>query len=153
LPDKIQNDKDMVRKKEHDIDKRERKKDVESVLSNGRLDSDYTDKQRLGKLERKATDLNEFFDDLQNEGLTLARRVRELSTQLFDEEKKFDEYKRKNDKFEEKFDKFQSDEKDFDVRKEHKKDTKRELYLRVIGYAIPLTALIVAILIAIKVIK
>jgi type IV secretory pathway component VirB8 len=52
----------------------------------------------------------------------------------------------------EKADQLKKDEEDFDVRREHKSDTKRETILSILAITIPAIAVVVGILIAIKVI-
>ena len=148
MADNDLNDDEMVSKKEDAIGKRERKSDIRDAINGDYNIEDCTDTERIRKIERISTERTTFVDELAADELQLARRILKIGRQMNTLELEYIDVIKQLDDIKNKAKKLKKDEEDFDVRREHNADTKRDLILRIIGYAIPIMAIIAGILIA-----
>jgi cysteinyl-tRNA synthetase len=146
VPEQEFEDREMVRKKEKTIEKTERRKEVQDAVNNGRVGNDYTDKQRLTKIEKNIKYAEELVEDLANENLTLARRVVELGRQVNHEEQRIHESSDRITKLENKTSDIEKEADKFEKHTGKKEDIKRTKYATYGFYALAIVAILVSII-------
>jgi len=144
LPDKGFEDDQMVRKKERAIDKTERRKEVQEAVSNGKVNEEYTDKQRLTRIEKNIKHAEEIVDDLAEESLTLARRVVDLGRTVNREEQRLSQFVNRIDNLEIKAHNVEEEADKYEIKVDKKADTARDVRLRWIVIIIALGSAIFA---------
>jgi hypothetical protein len=145
-------DEEMTQHKKETIEKRVHKKDIQEVVNGIKRPGDCTDDERIARVERDSYNTGLFVDELAEDALQMSRRILRIGRQITNLEAEYNDALCQLKDIKEKAAKLKKDEEDFDVRREHKSDTKRETILSILAITIPAIAVVVGILIAIKVI-
>jgi hypothetical protein len=145
-------DEEMIQHKKESIEKRTYKKDIQEVVNGIKRPGDCTDDERIARVERDSYNRGLFVDELAEDALQMSRRILQIGRQITNLEAEYNDTLYQLKDIKEKAAKLRKDEEDFDVRREHKSDTKRETILSILAITIPAIAVVVGILIAIKVI-
>ena len=145
-------DEEMVQHKKKVIDKHDRKRDIQEAINGINRPEDCTDDERIARVERDSYYRGLFVDELSEDALQMSRRILRIGRQITSLEIEYDDILTQLKNIKEKAEKLKKDEEDFDVRREHKSDTKRDTILGILAITIPAIAVVVGILIAIKVI-
>jgi len=152
LGDNDLTDEEMTQHKKETIEKRGYKKDIQEVVNGIKRPGDCTDDERIARVERDSYNRGLFVDELAEDALQMSRRILRIGRQITNLEAEYNDALSQLKDIKEKADQLKKDEEDFDVRREHKSDTKRETILSILAITIPAIAVVVGILIAIKVI-
>ena len=152
LADDDLTDEEMVQHKRKVIDKRTHKKDIQEVVNGINRPEDCTDDERIARVERDSYNRGLFVDELAEDALQMARRILRIGSQINSLELEYNDALSQLEDIKENAAKLKKDEEDFDVRREHKSDTRRDTILGILAITIPAIAVVVGILIAIKVI-
>lgn len=152
LGDNNLTDEEMTQHKKETIEKRTHKKDIQEVVNGIKRPGDCTDNERIARVERDSYNRGLFVDELAEDALQMSRRILRIGRQITNLEAEYNDVLSQLKDIKEKAEKLKKDEEDFDIRREHKSDTKRETILSILAITIPAIAVVVGILIAIKVI-
>jgi hypothetical protein len=152
LGDNNLTDEEMTQHKKESIGKRAYKKDIQEVVNGIKRPGDCTDDERIARVEHDSYNRGLFVDELAEDALQMSRRILRIGRQITNLEAEYNDALSQLKDIKEKAEKLKKDEEDFDVRREHKSDTKRETILSILAITIPAIAVVVGILIAIKVI-
>lgn len=141
-------DEEMVQHKRDTIDKRTRKQDIQEAVNGSKGNECKSDSERINRVERDSYNRGIFADELAEDALQMARRILRIGRQINKLETEYNDALGQLKDIKEKAKKLKKDEEDFDVRREHKSDTRRDTILKVVGFTIPITAILVGLAIS-----
>jgi hypothetical protein len=150
LAEKDLTDEELVTKKEADINKINRKRDIRDAV-NGDIDrSDLTDKERLRRVERDSNERNITVDTLATEELRLARRIVTIGRDLNKAESDLIEIQRELTIIKDKAEDVKKEADKYETREDKKFEVRRDTILRILAFGVPALIAIIGFLLYYK---